>query len=261
MGKDSKIGWTHHTFNPWWGCAKVSPACANCYAKDLDARYHKGDEHWGVDAPRRFMSDGYWKQPLKWNRLATEAGERHRVFCASMADVFERLHDDHPDVLRIEGARQQLWELISQTPHLDWLLLTKRPENFDSMLPVGWEEGEPWRDNVWLGVTAESQQQVVDRVPILLDTPAVVRFVSCEPLLTLVSLAPFLLSAPALDWVIAGAESGPGARLMDENWVRLLREQCQGAGVAFFYKQKIDGRKKIELPELDGEVWDQVPRC
>lgn len=271
MGKDSKIGWTDHTFNPWWGCVKVSPACTNCYAEALDGRYHGDDPHWGLRARRRFMSDKHWNQPLKWNREAAAAGVRARVFCASMADVFEQLPDGHSDAELMALARLRLWGLISKTPDLDWLLLTKRPENFASMLPWAMD-AEPW-PNVWLGVTAENQRYANERIPLLQAAPAVVRFVSYEPALERVDFDWYLRERvlwsnkhphyrdvrPPLDWIIAGAESGAGRRDMDEDWVRAVRDACKHFGVAFFYKQRIEGGRKVELPVLDNKVHDDSP--
>lgn len=139
--KDSKISWTHHTFNLAWGCDEVSPECANCYARVFSQRL--GKNLWGKEKPREVLSHSYWKQPLKWDREARKAGERHRVFCSSMADVFE----DHPT---ITWQRQRLWEMIRQTQNLDWLLLTKRAERIEGSLPADWGQGYA---NVWLGVT------------------------------------------------------------------------------------------------------------
>ena len=119
MGKNSKIEWTHHTFNPWWGCTRVSAACVHCYAETWSKRL--GKKLWGPKAPRRFLSDAYWMEPIKWNREAKQQGHRARVFCASMADVFEARSD-------LNASRERLWKLIEETPQLDWLLLTKRPE-------------------------------------------------------------------------------------------------------------------------------------
>src|SRR5262245_52074261 len=176
MGKDSGIEWTHHTFNPWWGCMKVSPGCEHCYAETFSIRV--GKKVWGPKADRRFFGDAHWAEPLKWNAVAARAGERHRVFCASMADVFE-------DRRELDGHRARLWRLIAATPHLDWLLLTKRPENLARMLPwyshwenrVAFEPDEPW-PNVWLGTTVEDQQRADERIPHLLRSPAAVRFLS-----------------------------------------------------------------------------------
>src|SRR4051812_42185869 len=128
MAKNSHIEWTHHTFNPWWGCTKVSPACNNCYAELWAKRM--GHKIWGGTAPRRFFTDAHWKGPLVWNEEAQAKGERERVFCASMADVFERRAELNP-------YRERLWALIAETPWLDWLLLTKRPQNIGGMVP--WE--------------------------------------------------------------------------------------------------------------------------
>src|SRR5437764_7892645 len=135
MAKNSHIEWTHHTFNPWWGCAKVSPACKHCYAELWAKRM--GQRIWGGDAPRRFFGDAHWNEPLEWNDEAQDANERMRVFCASMADVFERRSE-------LDQWRERLWLLIECTPWLDWLLLTKRPQNISAMVP--WDDS--WPSNV-----------------------------------------------------------------------------------------------------------------
>jgi len=232
--QNSSIEWTDHTFNPWWGCIKVSPGCEHCYAETLAKRY--GHAVWGTakTTSRRMMSENYWRQPIKWDRLAEVSG-RKRVFCASMADVFE----DHPQVVE---ARARLFGLISQTPNLDWLLLTKRPENFHAMLPADWR-GEP-PANLWLGTSVENQEQAERRIPYLLDWPSKVRFLSCEPLLGTVDISGWLkfgeftpYGPRPLHWVICGGESGPGARPMHPDWARSLRDQCEAAGVAFHFKQ------------------------
>lgn len=191
MGKDTAISWTDHTFNPWWGCAKVSPACQHCYAETFSKRV--GQSVWGVDAPRRFFGATHWAEPLKWNAAAAHAGIRQRVFCASMADVFE----DRADV---REARADLFALIEKTEHLDWLLLTKRPENIRALWPRGfYEPGRDWWPNLWLGVTAETQEYFDRRVPLLMNVPAVVRFVSYEP-----ALGPLTVRDWKIDWLIAG---------------------------------------------------------
>jgi len=132
MAKNSSIEWTHHTFNPWWGCTKVSPACDHCYAETWAKRV--GQAVWGKESPRRFFSDKHWTEPIRWNADAVADGERRRVFCASMADVFESRAELNP-------WRIRLWELIEATPMLDWLLLTKRPQNIGKMVP--WEKKWP----------------------------------------------------------------------------------------------------------------------
>ena len=263
MGENTKIEWADHTFNPWWGCSKVSAGCKNCYADKLDSRF--GGDHWGADAQRKPMSDAHWRKPLKWN-LAAAGGARKRVFCASMCDVFEILPASHPSYELLERSRRRLWDLIERTPHLDWLLLTKRPENFAHRIP-GFRH--PW-PNVWLGVTAENQEQADLRIPILLSTPAALRFVSYEPALGPVDFKKHMSGgqefAYTFDWLIVGAESGPGARPMSEEWVRSARDQCRFYGVDFFYKQKLHassgqarGRRKISLPTLDGTRHSAVP--
>jgi protein gp37 len=245
MGKRSAIEWTDHTFNPVWGCVKLSPACDNCYAETFDHRL--GGAHWGPHAPRREFGDKHWNEPLKWNREAEREGRRHRVFCASMADVFDNQWPQH--------VRPRLWKLIAATPMLDWLLLTKRPQNIARMLPTNWGSGWP---NVWLGVTAENQEEANRRIPVILSIPAVVHFVSYEPALGPLDLheavTPVLGDArhvtiretvPLIDWVIAGGESGHRARPANPDWFRSVRDQCAAAGAAFFMKQITDekGRK------------------
>lgn len=224
MGANSEIAWTDHTFNPWWGCVRVSPGCQHCYAETFAKR--TGNAVWGVDAPRRVFGDKHWAEPLKWNAAAARAGKSARVFCASMADVFENRRD-------LDVWRERLWNLIDATPSLDWLLLTKRPQNIRNLVPSDWLR-DP-RDNVWLGTTAEDQQRADERIPALLDVPASVRFVSAEPLIAPVTLGVELRMG--LDWLIVGGESGPGARAMDYQWATRLRDECEEAGIWFFYKQ------------------------
>jgi protein gp37 len=227
MGKDSKIEWTHHTFNPWWGCVKVSPACKHCYAEAWATRV--GMELWGAGSPRRTFGESHWRQPLKWNTEAQQLRERRRVFCASMADVFENRRD-------LDPWRTQLWKVIEQTSWLDWLLLTKRPEHIDRLSP--W--GSRWPRNVWLGTTAENQRWADRRVPELIQRGAAIHFVSCEPLLGPIDLTRWL-GPPgqpnALNWVIAGGESGPKSRPMNPGWVLDLRDQCKRARVPYHFKQ------------------------
>lgn len=227
MARDSKIEWTHHTFNPWWGCERISPACKNCYAATWAHRL--GLDLWSKGAPRRFLSDGYWREPFAWNRAAAKRGRRARVFCASMADVFEDRRD-------LDATRERLWVLISETPSLDWLLLTKRPDRVDRLSPWGKE----WPRNVWLGTTIENQRWAEKRLPRLLSHPAIVHFVSCEPLLGHLDIEKWLTpnrSGPSVGWVIAGGESGHKARPMNPVWARALRDQCDRQGVPYHFKQ------------------------
>jgi protein gp37 len=260
MGEATSIAWTDHTFNPWWGCARVSPGCENCYAEAFAKR--TGNAVWGVNAPRRFFGLKHWTDPRNWNEKALREGRRARVFCASMADVFERLDGEVGATL--DAERGHLWTTIEQTPALDWLLLTKRPENVAAMLPPAWLHIP--RRNVWLGVTAEDQKRADQRVPILRALPAVVRFVSVEPQIGHVEFfntplpddtGPFgpgwrldpvrtetdygtehdIDPQIGIDWVIVGGESGPGARPFDLAWARSLVAECRDNGVACFVKQ------------------------
>jgi protein gp37 len=263
--QNSSIEWTDHTFNPWWGCQRVSPGCEHCYAETLAHRYNF--KVWGPakTTGRREMSANYWKQPIKWNDAARKAGKQARVFCASMADVFE----DHP---QLEWPRTNLWGLIETTPHLDWLLLTKRPQNILRMLPSLWSGRTP--DNVWLGTSCEDQQRADERIPHLLSVPARVRFLSCEPLLGEISL-PISRMGSDIHWVIAGGESGAGARPMHPDWARWLRTQCQETGTAFHFKQwgawvlrdnmRGPGRVFVNVGKhaagrlLDDREWNELP--
>jgi protein gp37 len=250
MAENSKIEWTHHTFNTHWGCTKVSPGCDNCYAENTGNRFGVS---WGAGAPRKTMSDSYWKQPIKWNKRAGEKGVRERVFCASMADVFD---NEAP-----EGVRERLWQLIKETPHLDWLIVTKRIGNVPVML--GELNGDfcnkSLPNNVWLGISVCTQKEADRDIPKLLDIPAKVRFLSIEPLLEHIDLTSIkalngikvnslvngfagIINGPymewnKIDWVIVGGESGHNARPVHPEWVRSLRDQCHQAGVAFLFKQ------------------------
>ena len=251
MGKTT-IAWTHYSWNPWWGCTKVSTGCANCYAEAWDKR--TGGSHWGK-SERRFFGEKHWREPLKWNEAARKAGERRRVFCASMADVFE-------DAPGLDEQRRKLWLLIHKTENLDWLLLTKRPENIERMYLDCYPWGSDPAPNVWLGTSVEDQDSASERIPHLLKVPARVRFLSVEPLLRIVDLAvagAFVTNGVALrasrdsgdgvSWVIVGGESGPRARPCDVAWIRSIVEQCKAANVPCFVKQL--GSKPIEM----------VPRC
>lgn len=230
MSKDSAISWTHHSFNPWWGCFKVSDGCKNCYAETFSKR--TGRDIWGPPSTtdrRLFPNESHWREPLKWDRDAKAAGERHRVFCASMADVFE----DHPAVW---NERNRLWDLIAETTNLDWLLLTKRPENVMGMVPMDW--AHHWPEYVWLGTSVEHQQAADQRIPHLLKTPAPIKFLSCEPLLGPVdlTLVPYVYTG-RISWVIVGGESGPRHRPMEIGWLTALVDQCRWAGITPYVKQ------------------------
>ena len=273
MAENSKIEWTHHTFNPWIGCAKVSAACDHCYAEHMmDTRL--GRVRWGHGEPRTRTTADYWRQPVRWNARCGAAGTRERVFCASLADVF--------DSEVVDSWRDDLFELIAATPHLDWLLLTKRPVVARRYLRRCARSRKGLPRNIWLGTSVEDQAAAKARVPILLDTPAPVRFLSCEPLLGVIDLR--AAGALGVDWVIAGGESGPRARPTHPAWFRSLRDQCVAAGIAFHFKQHGDwvgglaaassGLRRMTFDDgeqawrvgkksagrlLDGRAWDGLP--
>lgn len=228
MAENSKIEWTDHTFNPWIGCQKVSPGCDHCYAESLSNRY--GWAEWGPHGERKRTSEANWRKPRQWAKAALGTGKRPRVFCASLADVFD--NQVPPE------WRGDLFDLIAATPELDWLLLTKRPENIARMFPTG-----EW-PNVWLGTTCEDQERADRRIPLLLKQRRVGRhFLSCEPLISEITFQTELLLA--LDWVIVGGETGPGARMMQERWAEHIKAQCEVAGVCFFMKQMTN---KMPIP-------------
>lgn len=231
MAENSKIEWTDHTFNPWIGCQKVSPGCDRCYAEALSNRF--GWTEWGPHGERKRTSAANWDQPRKWNNKAWLNGVRQRVFCASLADVFD---NQAP-----AGARADLFRLIEATPELDWLLLTKRPENIGDMIDAGgWFRGFP--PNVWLGTTCEDQAAYDRRWPILARFNVRVRFISYEP-----AIGPLTIlnrGGEKPDWLICGGESGHGARMMDPEWAHRIKADCDEHFVPFFMKQ-MTGRAPI----------------
>jgi len=258
MAENSKIEWTDHTFNPWMGCTKVSEGCKHCYAETLmDHRY--GKVKWGPQGKRVRTAKVYWKQPLKWNEtpwvvcevcglrqvfgehgrcpkcqhpmVATMHRTRARVFSGSLGGVFE-------DREEIGDWRLELFELIEQTPNLDWLLLTKRPENVQAMCPS-------LPGNVWIGTSVENQRMADERIPELTRIPVKIHFLSVEPMLERIDLdlrgrhygIDYPTYSEDVSWVICGGESGPDARPMNPDWVRSLLNQCRDADVPFFFKQ------------------------
>lgn len=254
MAETTGISWCDHTFNCWWGCTKVSPACDNCYAERDSIRY--GHAIWGKDAPRRFFGDKHWDAPLKWNRDAEKAGVRKRVFCASMSDVMEDRRD-------LDPWRSKLWNLIAKTPALDWLLLTKRPMNYRRMLPWGRDESGP--KNVWLGTTVESPEYLW-RIGELTSAPAVVHFLSVEPLTA--AIPELRMYLDHVEWLIAGGESGgKGVRPTPVDWFRQIRDAATSRKIAFHFKQFGEynadlvrvGRKAAGC-ELDGREWKEFPQ-
>lgn len=227
MGELTKIAWAHGTFNPWRGCQEVSPGCDHCYARTWSKRNPGLFGTWGEGGTRVVASDKAWNEPRKWDAKAKAEGQPRRIFCASLADWLE----DRPDLV---APRARLVTLIEETPHLDWLLLSKRLENFARLAPTSWLKRCP--ENVWIGTTCEDQERTNLRVPILLTINAHVRFISAEPLLGPIDLTPWLTSpVPHIDWVIPGGESG--GRVCDLAWIRSLVQQCAEAGTACFVKQ------------------------
>jgi len=238
VSENSKIEWTDHTANFWWGCVKVSPGCQNCYAETLVNRYQKDANIWGpAKTTRRQRKKGIWNELPKWNEQAKAEGVRRRVFVQSMSDFFE----DHPDV---EGWREEAWKLMFSCSSLDYQILTKRPENVLRMVPPFFLKF--WPAHIWIGTSVEDQQRADERIPELLKAPAHVRFLSCEPLLGPVNLFPHLLPTHEetgeflyrdIHWVIVGGESGHGRRPFEADWAREIRDLCRDTDTPFFMKQ------------------------
>ena len=256
MAETTGIEWTDHTANFWWGCVKVSPGCANCYAEVWSKRY--GRDIWGPAATtERWRTKGPWRDILRWDAKAAADGVRRRVFVQSMSDFFE----EHP---QLDEWRAEASAILAGLKHLDVQLLTKRPENIRRMVPASW--WDQWPAHIWVGTSVENQEQADRRIPLLLEVPAAVRFLSCEPLLgpvdlTAVSDGEGLVDPegydylnvlrgfsydsygeyggriPVIRWAIVGGESGPKARPMHPDWVRAIRDQCQEAAIAFHFKQ------------------------
>ena len=289
--KHSNIEWTDHTRNFWTGCTKVSPACANCYAEAQAKRNTKTFGKWGKGAPRAWHGENARKDLVKWDSEARSEGIRRKVFANSMSDWL----DDEVPI----GWLVFMLDTIRITPHLDYLLLSKRPDNFftrhqEALMqcaadqphlanwlaawwcPSGCEEGQPHKPphNVWIGTTVEDQKRAKERIPILLDIPARIRFLSCEPLLEPLSLEAMSLDphnelfrywpmtgahvaegynvpriydgAQRIHWVIVGGESGPGFRPFNPDWARSLVGQCARGDTPFFMKQMGGLRKPFE---------------
>ena len=284
MAKETGIAWTDSTFNPWRGCMKVSEGCKNCYAEQLVTK-RQGLPVWGQDARRIVAAESAWKNPLRWNKQAAKEGRKQKVFCASLADVFERY--EGPAMDAVWAARACLFILAKDTPNLIWQFLTKRPENIMDMVPQSWRDS--WPRNVWIGCTVENHDRGNERLPHLLRIPAPVRFVSYEPALGPVDFTRWLPSGlcdecgevqalplmrrsqggvthcPAcestaikerdrgIDWIIVGGESGPGARPFNPAWADWVVTQCKNAQVPVFVKQMGSN------PTLrDGSGWGPV---
>lgn len=248
MGEQTKIEWTDHTFNPWIGCTRVSPACDNCYAAELmDVRY--GRARWGAGEDRVRTAPNNWRQPIKWDKAAARAGERRFVFCASLADVFDNEVED--------AWRRDLFALIEATPNLVWLLLTKRIGNVLKMTDPG--RGNPCLPpNAAVGATMANQEEY-DRDKMKLWEVKLRR----DPLFTFGSFEPLLgpigMDSFAPDWIIVGGESGKNARHMDLGWARTLKRQADAMDRVFNFKQ-VGGRGADKGGhELDGETYFDRP--
>lgn len=292
MAENSKIEWTHHTINFWWGCAKVSPACANCYAEGQADRFQGG--LWGPDRARRVRIEAAAKEAMRYQRRAFKEGTSFRIFSNSMSDFFEDRRD-------LDQPRMEALDVIRKTPNLHWLILTKRPEKIRELLNrvhtmiqadlivnsrtrfsdlrswiYDWLENGNAPANVWLGTTVEDQEHADQRIPALLEVPAAIRFLSCEPLLGPVNLHRVRDPNPAikipgreitfdalsrkggialhdgvgLDWVICGGESGLRARPMHPGWVQDLRDQCEESNVPFLFKQWGEWLPTGQTPDL-----------
>jgi protein gp37 len=231
MAEKSKIEWTQATWNPWHGCTKISPGCKNCYMFRDKYRY-------GQDPNKIQRSRTTFHDPIKWTVPAL-------IFTCSWSDWFIENADEW---------RSEAWDIIKQTPHHSYQILTKRPERIVENLPLDWGEGWP---NVCLGVSIENQKYVY-RKDLLRSIPSAIRFISAEPLLGPLELG----ELEGIHWVITGGESGPKARKMDYAWVRSIRQQCARSRVAFFHKQN-GGNRKIDGAwggrTLDGRTWNEMP--
>jgi protein gp37 len=218
MGEKTAISWTDHTFNPWWGCTRVSPGCVNCYAETFDKRV--GGDHWGPGKSRRIFTDKHWREPLKWTG---------RVFCASMADIFD---EEAPD-----GQRERLWELIRQTENLTWQLLTKRVDGYRKYLPADLLDNP----RVWKGFTGEDQERYDERWEEMRKLPGLT-WCSYEPAIG--PLTTYKVFAKPR-WMVVGGESGNKRRPFEEVWALNILRECRERNMAFFMKQ-FGGRTPAE---------------
>ena len=228
--KTTGIEWTDVTWNPWHGCVKVSPGCKHCYMYRDKGRF-------GQDPTDVVRSKTTFSAPLKLK-------EPQLIFTCSWSDFFIDLADEW---------RNEAWDIIKQTPHLTYQILTKRPERIHQCLPKDWGNGY---ENVWLGVSGETQSTHDQRHVELLKIPAALHWVSIEPMLEPVDLMLDLQTKdrPHIEWVVAGGESGPKARPSQLGWFRSLRDQCQSAGVPFFMKQITKNGKKISYEDFPQDL-------
>lgn len=228
MGEKTGISWTDHTFNGWWGCTEVSPACDNCYAREVSKRFWPKENLWLKDGPRRFFGEKHWNDLFRWDTAAGKTGVQKKVFTFSMADLFEDRRD-------LDEWREKLFWTVRRTPNLIYQFLTKR-ENFLDMIPADWK-ANGWPSNVWMGMTMENQRRWNERKPVLLEAKksgAKTVWVSAEPL-----LSDIVDNYAGVDWIVVGGESGSN-RMMEPDWVHNVLVRCRYAGVKFFFKQKGD---------------------
>jgi protein gp37 len=262
MADTTPIEWCDATWSPWEGCTKVGPGCDHCYAEGMNRWLRKG-ANWGPGAPRRAYSDEHWKKPVRWNDSAKATGRRLRVF-PSVCDPFDNEVDP--------AWRARFFALIDQTPNLTWLLLTKRIGNVAAMIEAPGMQKCGLPENVWLGATVVNQEEALRDILKLVNTPARVHFISYEPALGPLDLDVEYLTAKLgrypfkglqsehrtklidmLDWVIAGGESGPGARPAHPDWFRSLRDQCAVA------REHGDAHAVALVATKDCEVAGHVP--
>jgi len=271
MGEKTAISWCDHTFNLWWGCAHAdrlmgpslttAPECDNCYAEAFDKRL--GGNHWGYGSPRRFFGEKYWAKLEKWNHDALLACERRSVFVSSMSDIGE-IHPDPVVMAEMDAARSRFFEVAKQLDCLDFLLLTKRPENLAEMLP--WQFDLP-PSNIWLGTTCGARSSLW-RIRELRRVPAAHRFVSVEPLLEHITTEEWIAALRSdnpeedgMEWMIVGHENAPKSKIRtaEYEWVKDAQVAALACNMKFHFKQWHDGKKVVHLPMLDGRQWTATP--
>lgn len=261
MGQNSSIEWTHHSANLWWGCASCSPGCLNCYAETLSKRW--GNDVWGNDKPRKEVKS-VWDDLAKYQKLAKEAGEMHRVFVGSMMDIFEKpmplidskgklimSMDDENKPVTTGDLRKSFFAQINfgRYENLMFLLLTKRPSNINKYIPESWKEYPP--ANVMFGTSPVNQETCDKLIPQLLRVNGK-RFLSVEPQLSAVNITAYLgqltsineetenelhTVGKGIEWIIQGGESGHHKRPFNLQWAYSLKKQCNEANVPYFFKQ------------------------
>lgn len=244
MGQYTLIEWAHHSINFWWGCTKVSTACNKCYAETMAKLFSRGKATWGPSGARWIRADKAAEQIRKLDEKAGKRGVRERVFINSMSDTFEDRRD-------LDEARSILFETVRGLKNLDCLLLTKRPELINKLVPADWITN--WPAHAWMGTTIEDQERAEERMPELVETPAPVKFISYEPACGSLDLDYWLVDClvPQIQWVICGCESGGKRRAMPWEWAHSVANQCAMAKVAFFMKQMdVDGKVSGELSEF-----------